>query len=453
MAMGIENGAPWRAAVQPLDDLLHLEKRAFGAVTPAELGFTIVNETSVLAQYRQAAFFHVTATGGLSFTHASGLVNVSNDTPYSVWLTQLANAVAPQPAVQALGMGALPAHLADGWQEWLPEHLLACNVYGNDGKRVGLALYARDEPWRDGDIALLARIHETYGYCVQALARRPQSLVAYAARCMQRRWLKRIAIAAALVLLIPVRLSAVAPAEVVALSAIAIAAPQDGVVGAVHVQPNSPVKAGDRLFSLDDRGLESRREVAVRGLQIARADLLAAEQRAFDDVKSKGELAAAQGRVKEKEAELQLIEGTLERVTVRAPRDGVVIFGDANDWLGRPVQTGERIMQLADPRDAGVLVWLPAADAINLDVGAPIRLFLHTQPLSPLSASLLETSYQPVQSPANVASYRVRGRFAQATSAARIGLRGTARVSGAWTCLGYYLLRRPIAAVREWTGF
>jgi hypothetical protein len=34
----------------------------------------------------------------------------------------------------------------------------------------------------------------------------------------------------------------------------------------------------------------------------------------------------------------------------------------------------------------------------------------------------------------------------------RIGLRGTARVSGEWTCLGYYLLRRPIAAVREWTG-
>jgi hypothetical protein len=98
-------------------------------------------------------------------------------------------------------------------------------------------------------------------------------------------------------------------------------------------------------------------------------------------------------------------------------------------------------------------VWLPVADAINLDVGAPIRLFLNTQPLSSLSASLLETSYQPVMSPANVSSYRVRGRFDKDATGARIGLRGTARVSGEWTCLGYYLLRRPIAALREWTGF
>lgn len=439
-------------SVPVLDDLLQLESRAFAATTPAALGFTIVNETSALSPYRQAAFLTVGASGKLSLAHASGLVNVADDSPYSVWLTQLANTVAQQPGAQLLEINTTPANLVDGWQEWLPEYLLACNVYGNDSTRVGLALYARDDPWREGEIGLFERIHETYGYCLQALARSPRPWKTLATRFLQRRWARRVAIAAALALLIPVRLSAIAPAEVVALTAIAIAAPQDGVVGAFHVQPNSPVKAGDRLFSLDDRGLESRRAVAMRGLQTARADLLLAEQRAFDDMKSKGDLAAVLGRVKEKEAELELIEGTLERVTVRAPSDGVIIFGDANDWLGRPVQTGERIMQLADPRDAGVLVWLPVADAINLDLGAPIRLFLHTQPLSPLSASLLETSYQPVQSPANLSSYRVRGRFDQGTPGTRIGLRGTARVSGEWTYLGYYLLRRPIAALREWTG-
>jgi hypothetical protein len=446
------NDARAHAGVPALGELLHLERRAFGAATSAALGFTIVNETSVLAPYRQAAFFSVTPAGGLSLTHASGLVNVAEDTPYAVWLTQLAKTIPQQPAMQVHELGSAPAHLVDGWQEWLPERLLACNVYGPDGARIGLALYARDEPWREAEVALFARIHETYGYCVQALARTPTPWKSLATRLLQRRWAGRAAIAMALILLIPVRLSAVAPAEVVALSATAIAAPQDGIVGTFHVQPNSPVKAGDRLFSLDDRGLESRRAVAVRALQSARADLLAVEQRAFDDVKSKGDLAAAQGRVKEKEAELQLIEGTLERVTVRAPADGIIVFGDANDWLGRPVQTGERIMQLADPRDAGVLVWLPVADAINLNLGAPIRLFLHTQPLSPLSGTLLETSYQPVQSPAGVSSYRVRGRFDEAASGARIGLRGTARVSGEWTCLGYYLLRRPIAVMREWTG-
>jgi multidrug resistance efflux pump len=330
--------------------------------------------------------------------------------------------------------------------------VLACNIYGPDSVRIGLALYARDEPWQETEAASFRRIHEAYGYCQTALSRSPKPLLARATELFQLKWLKRAAAVLALALLIPVRLSAVAPAEVVALTAAAISAPQDGVIGAFYVQPNSFVKQGDLLFSLDDRDLNSRRSVALQALQVAQADLLAAQQRAFDDVKSKGDLAAAQGRVKEKEAELQMVEGLLERTSVRAPRNGIVIFGDANDWLGRPVQTGERIMQLADPRDAGVMVWLPVSDAINLDVGAPIRLFLHTAPLSPLSASLVETSYQPVQSPANVSSYRVRGRFDEDTDDERIGLRGTARVSGSWTCLGYYLLRRPISVVREWAG-
>jgi hypothetical protein len=120
--------------------------------------------------------------------------------------------------------------------------------------------------------------------------------------------------------------------------------------------------------------------------------------------------------------------------------------------LGRPVQTGERVMQLADPRDGGVLIWLPVADALNLEPGAQIRLFLHTTPLEPLPARLLQTSYQAVLSPEGVSAYRLRGQFEGGVDKARIGLRGTARVSGDWAILGYYLFRRPLAAVREWTG-
>jgi hypothetical protein len=74
-----------------------------------------------------------------------------------------------------------------------------------------------------------------------------------------------------------------------------------------------------------------------------------AQQKAFDDTRSKAEMAAAQGRVKEKEAELAAITELLGRIEVRAERDGIAVFGDPNDWLGRPVQTGERVMQLADP--------------------------------------------------------------------------------------------------------
>ena len=70
-----------------------------------------------------------------------------------------------------------------------------------------------------------------------------------------------------------------------------------------------------------------------------------------------------------------------------------------------------------------------------------------------MDAKVTETSYQAVLSPDGVASYRLRATFDDVASQARIGLRGTAKVYGGWVCLGYYLLRRPLATVREWSGW
>jgi Biotin-lipoyl like/HlyD family secretion protein len=439
-----------------LSDVLHLAQRAQSATTTAALAFTIVNETVSLLAYRQAAFFTLTSSGRLRLSNASGLASVAEDSPYAVWLSHFAQGWPRSTGLHRLSdsdAAQAATDFAEGWAEWLPEHLLVAPLRSQDDALLGVVMYARDDAFTDDECALLEATQGQYAYCMACLLlKRPGPLQRVAQSLRSRGWW--LAPVLLLALLIPVRLTALAPAEVVALNALAVAAPQDGVIKKIHVQPNATVKTGEVLFSLDDTPLKSRRDVATQGLLIAKADALAIQQRAFDDVKSKGELAAAFGRVREKEAELALLDNALSRVDVVADRAGVAVFADANDWIGRTVQTGERVMQLADPAQAGVLVWLPAADAINLEPGAPVRLFLHTQPLQPLAAQLLQTSYQAVPSPDGVASYRLRASFAAAPgeAAPRIGLRGTARVSGDWSVLGYYLLRRPLAALREWTG-
>ena len=100
-----------------------------------------------------------------------------------------------------------------------------------------------------------------------------------------------------------------------------------------------------------------------------------------------------------------------------------------------------------------VLVHLPVADAIALEPGARVKLFLTVRPLSPMDAAVSETSYQAVLSPEGVASYRLRAVFDGMQEHARIGLRGTAKIYGERVLLGYYLLRRPLATLREWLGW
>jgi multidrug resistance efflux pump len=264
-------------------------------------------------------------------------------------------------------------------------------------------------------------------------------------------------VAAVLALFVPVRMSVLAPAEVIALEAIAVAAPMDGVIKTFAAQPNQLVKENELLFSLDEASLRNRREVALKSLAVARADAMAAQQKSFENDNSRAEMASLNGKVAERQAEVASFDDQLKRLDVRAPRAGVIVFGDVNDWQGKPVVTGERVALLADPKDAGVMVYLAVADAINLQAGAQVKLFLQIAPLKPLLAQVSQTSYQSVLSPEGVSAYRLRAKFSDLTQEqrelARIGLKGTAKLYGEKSPLGYYLFRRPISALRELTGW
>ena len=359
-------------------------------------------------------------------------------------------------ATRLLTAGDLPSGLARDWAEFGAPAWLVVPVSSPAGERFGLAAFALDSEPTDQALERVQRLALVAGHAWAALpgARR---------RHLPRRWqgpLSALAIVAfTAVMLIPVRMSVLAPAEVVAWEATAISAPMDGVIASFLVAPNQAVRRGAPLFRLDDTTLRARREVAQRQLQVARADALAAAQKAFASDASRAELAALQARVAERQAELDGIEAQqLQHVEVRSPADGVVVFTDVNDWQGRPVSTGERVALLADPAETAVLIWLPAADAIDIEPGAAVRLFLQVAPLEPLSARLVQTSYQAVLSPDGIASYRLRARFVledgeRAARLARIGLRGTAKLYGDRASLGYYLFRRPLAFLRQWTGW
>lgn len=432
----------------------HLQERARAARSLRELWFTIANETWQLLPYSQAYLWQ--ADGGAPrLRTAAGLAQLAEDSPLTVWLRRLgrwlARRVGEDPVF--LARDDVPAEFGDGWDEWMGELFFVQPVLAPDGRRLGLVGFAIEDAPSEAIQTVLLRTFEAYGHAWAALA--PRRRKGRRGFSVWARWALVAMLAGAM--FIPVRLSVLAPAEIIGLDAQVIAAPMDGVVESFAVRPNEAVKAGQLLFSLEATTLLNRREVAARQLQVARADALAAAQKAFTSDASRADLAALEGKVAEREAELAYLDRLLERIQVHAPAAGVIVFGDANDWIGKPVATGERVALLADPGEAGVLAWLPVADAINLEEGADVRVFLQVAPLSPIDATLSQTSYQAVTSPEGISSYRLRARFAdddpRAAELARIGLKGTAKIYGRSAPLAYYLFRRPLAALREWTGF
>ncbi|CAN5379723.1 hypothetical protein BH11PSE4_BH11PSE4_32110 [soil metagenome] len=436
--------------------LVQLLKRARHAATAEELGFVMVNETHALLPYRQGALWQRHHQGVGKVAAVSGAATVERNAPLILWLNRAFaefdaggnDAAGPRPVDAA----SLPGATGAAWPEWLPAHGLLVQLGGAGASRLGLLLLAREQPWSDTDVHLVAELADAYAAAWRPFrGGRPRSLAGLLRRS---RLIKLGAVAAlAAVLALPIALSALAPAEVVALDPTIVRAPLEGVVDHFAVQPNELVKEGQLLLVLDRRAIENKLEVAIKALAVAEAEYRQAAQQALFDDKSRAMMAVLKGRAEQRRADVTYNQSLLDRVRVTATRGGLALFDDPNTWIGRPVSIGERLIEIADPGQAEIEIWLPVADAITLKPGAAVDFFLNVSPAAPLRATLRQASYEATQSPGGLLGYRLKAKLADGLKVPRIGLKGTAKVYGERVSLFYYLLRRPLAAARQFVGF
>lgn len=443
---------------------LDLSRRARHAADTAELGFIAVNDTHLLAPYRQGALWFDDA--GVSVL--SGVLQPELNAPYVHWLKRLCRGLAKahnEPA--AIQADDVPRREALEWNEWLPAYGLWLPIAAGQGENLpdrGGLLLARDEPWDDNEIAMLSEWVDVWRHAWHARFKpSPWSWRVWRDRIAERLrpeanqpwWKQRrfnLAIGLFAVALFPVRLTVLAPGELVPANPAVIRAPLDGVVGSFSVRPNETVKSGQLLFDFDQAPLASRYEVASQSLATAEAEYRQFAQLALNDSKSKAQLAVVQGKIGERKAEAEFLRGQLERSRVLAPRDGIALFDDPTEWIGKPVVTGERIMRIAAPDDVEVEAWLPVGDAVPLEPGAAVTLYLNASPLSPVSAAVRYAAHDAVERPDGSYAYRVRATL-DGTTGHRVGLKGTAKLHGGWVPFAYWILRRPAAAVRQAIGW
>lgn len=464
-------------AGQALATLLHLGKRARETDSLAELGFVAVNESHALLPYRQAALWldkERPATGQV--LALSGVASIEGNTPYVMWLTQLFEQARPTNAtpLRALDARNISSELASEWSAWLPHQVLLIRLPALKQFQGGTLLLAREEPWNEIDLSLLpewgailaqafalhqpnsilARLRRWQGsWAAQACANTEQNFLSLLRRWVGRRSLWQLSLMALVMLsLLPVRLTVLAPAELVPLKPAVIRAPMDGVVDKVLVIPNQMVKKGTPLFEFDRISLESRLQVAISALATSQAEYRSRAQRALFEAESKAQLAVIQGQIEEKRAEVDYLKSLSGRAAVTAPMYGVVLFGDATEWVGRPVVTGERVMVVADPQAAEVEAWLSPGDAVPLEVGAPVQVYLNADPLRPLQARLRYVAHEAVARPEGNYAYRVRAELLPGEQG-RVGLKGSAKLAGQRVLLVYWVLRRPLAQARAWLGW
>ena len=443
---------------QRLQKLLLLEAELRRQKSQTALSLWTVNELRTVLDYSQCFLLRMNRSGKAQVTAVSSLASVDRNAPFVRWVEKQVTEVFRQHLKSGDGQEKLsiPVSLASeknvSGEVYPFQQTVFLPFYDRAGKMFGGLLLARGKIWKADEQVVAERLAETVSHAFQALM--PQKRL--------RVWsLSKMFVAGlfgllVLAMFLPVPMTTLAPAEVIADDPVVVAAPIDGVVVRIFRDANVAVKRGDKLFEFDNTELKAAAEIARRRELVSQARLATAKQAAFSDPEAYRQLAIAKAEVDLAKAEKVFAERKLARTIVRAEKPGQLIYTDRRDWIGKPVRTGEQVMEIANTAQVVLRIDLPVADAISLTSGAKVRLFLDANPLKALSAKLRHASYFATEQPGVGLVYRVTADLQEDEKSEivpRIGLRGTAQIFGREVFLGFYLFRKPISTVRQYFGF
>lgn len=424
-----------------LERYLTLCRQARALGRRAELEFLLVNSSRELAPMAQAA---LVLDGRVQ--RLSGVSQVDAQAPFVKAVRRLVAkdlASADEPRVLDLssveGCSELPPHAL-----WLP---LA-------GLRASGVLLLRTQDWPPADRHWLAEWISVWLHAWKAAGRGTA-----ANGTPLRRWIWRLlppalmAAAVAAGWFVKVPLTVLAQAELVSRNPVVVRAPFDGVVGEMRVLPNQRVAAGAPLFDYDRSVLRARLDVARQAVDTAQAELRQAQQQALSDAAWLAQLAPLAGKLEERRAEYRHLSGQFARTQVAAPEAGIVQLDDAAEWVGRPVAAGERVMRIARNDDVELELWIAIDDLVPLAKDAALTMHPNPDPLKAIPARLRMLAWEATPRPDGSLAYRARATLdAAGRHGIGIGVKGVARLAGEPVRLGYWVLRRPLAALRQFFG-
>ncbi len=441
--------------LKKLLNILQIEAQIKSCKTVKELEFLLVNNLKLMGfDYKQAIVYTSSYLGSkkIKATTASGVTHVDEQSSFLQWSEQIIKDLnlPSRHSTQIITLDMLSEELQSEWKEygifkliWIPltVHNLAPRQF------LWLSI---SKTFADSQLTLLNKITSSFAYAFKFLEQKKVNYFINAKIYNRVTWLALLFVI--LIGFVPVRLSTLAPAEVVAKDATMISSPLNGIIERILPEANSVVTLNQPLIKIDDSQLSNELEVSKKNLDVKLAEYQTALQGAFSSMESKSQLTFLKQEVALAKAELDYNQMMLEETIIKAPHSGVILFDDPQNLIGKPIQIGQEIMELANPNSIELKIKIPLADAMILKEGYPIKFFLDSDPLHPIKGKINYSSYYAYPTPAKDLAYHVIAELDITNTPPRIGLSGTCKIFGDKVPLAYYLFRKPIATIRTKTG-
>lgn len=142
-----------------------------------------------------------------------------------------------------------------------------------------------------------------------------------------------------------------------------IVANNSGEIKDLSVKEGDTVKAGDKLFTVDNQQI--RQQVSVAQLNLEK------QQLQMDKMKTQDDINLQNLQIQDAQNSLNNAEAQLNNMTVTSPINGVVITRNNND--GDNIQSGKAVITVIDPQSLKVKAAVDELDISKVKVGQTVQ--------------------------------------------------------------------------------
>ncbi|MGJ0299302.1 hypothetical protein NG744_10195 [Aliarcobacter cryaerophilus] len=444
-----------------ISKLIQLEFNLKNCENDSELFYSIVNQTIEVIHYEQAVLFGMDYSSKLKVEAISNIVMVDATSPFVQYILDLANSLLnlyPTDEIKLVNQNELSKDIKEQIKEFSPSNIVWIplkTIKNNIEVEFYLVLF-RNEFFEQKDIEFLNYLASSYKYFLFANRKDSFSTKIRNMKIINNKYIKYTALVIFLSMFLPIKMSVVAPCEIQAKNPFVVTSPLDGSIDEIKVNSNDFVQKDQFLVKIKDVDLINSVEIAKKRLDTVLAELHSIKQAGFYDIDKKSQISRLETEVLLKEAELNYSKSLLDKTNIYSNTKGIAIVDNPNEWKGKPVITGEKILLIANPKEVEIKIMLSVKDALFLKENAEVKIFLDNKIFETWDAKISGIFYKPEISPENIVSYKIIADFndlSQNEEIPKIGLRGTAKIYSENVSLFFYLFRKPITSLRQFIAW
>lgn len=224
----------------------------------------------------------------------------------------------------------------------------------------------------------------------------------------------------------------------------AVVAPFDGYIATSARRAGDTVTAGQELGSLDSREYLLQKQ----NLLSQRAQLSGEYRRALAS-HDRVNITIQKARIDQIDAQLSLVNEKLQRTTLVAPFDGIIVTGDLSQSLGATVERGQVLFEVAPLSGYRVILQVDERDIAEVRGGQSATLVLSALPETRFDLVLTRiTSVSKAEEGGNY--FRVEAGLKGPSDRLRPGMAGIGKVSIGRKRLLWIWTHRMVEWLRSW---